>query len=225
MPRDREDRQWRARCRRVVVRRCRWLGPEDLEVLRGLRVTRPEVTAIHLAAGPPAVLRAYLVDGRHQGWLDLAAVRARLARLGPVQGRHRLRAHLDELEHRAPESVFHDGVLDTLLALGYAPTTHPVSVPTATGRAVSPDIPLERWRVAIELDGDAFHRDRVQRRRDRDRLAAYATTDWRPVVVDWRSWHDERETLLATLDAAIEAQRRRGIGTQHPPPRRAGSVR
>jgi hypothetical protein len=216
---DPEQRRWLARCRRVRVRRCRWLRPDDVETVRGLRLTNAEAVAVHLGAGRPSTLRAFLVDARHRGLLDLDRLRHRLEEVGPTRGRHVVRFHVEDLLGSGPESVFHDRVLRDLAALGYRPTSHPVRIETAGGRTVLPDVPLEAWKVAVELDGDAFHRDREQRRRDRDRLAAYVATEWRPVVVDWRSWHEDREAILTTLDAAIARQRERGIGDNVRPPR------
>lgn len=211
----REHRRWLRRCERIRVRRCRWLEPADVETVRGLRLVSAEVDAILLARAGPAKLRAYLVDARHAGWLDLSVLERRLATVGPVPGRQLLRSEIDTLLGREPESIFHDRVLDELLAAGYGPELRPVEIRTPLGREVWPDIALSRWQVAVELDGDRFHRDRKQRRRDRDRLAAYASTTWRPVVVDWHSWHEDRPGVLAAIDAAIEVQRRLGIGAEH----------
>lgn len=214
-PDGREQRRWLRRCERIRVRRCRWLAARDVETVRGLRLVTAEVDAILLARAGPAALRAYLVDARHSGLLDLVALERRLATVGPVPGRRLLRSEIDTLLGREPESIFHDRVLDELLAAGYGPEPRPVEIRTPLGRDLRPDIALQRWQVAVELDGDRFHRDREQRRRDRDRLAAYASTSWRLVVVDWHSWHEDRPGVLAAIDAAIDVQRRLGIGAEH----------
>jgi hypothetical protein len=214
---DVEGRRLLARCRRVRVVRSRWLRPDDVETVRGVRVTTPEVTAIHLAGVAPTALRSFLVDARHHGLLDFSVLSTRLQQVGSVRGRHLLGGHLRELEGTHTESPFHDRVLRVLQARGYRPSPAPMEVRSRTGRRLLPDIALADWKIALELDGDAFHRDRAQRRRDRDRLAAYATTDWRPIIVDWRSWQEEHEAVLATIDAAIEHQRDRGIGAPRSP--------
>ena len=215
---DREQRRWLRRCERIRVRRCRWLTAADVETVSGLRLVTAEVDAILLAAAGPAVLRAYLVDARHAGWLDLAGLERRLETVGPVPGRRLLLSQVEALLDREPESPFHDRVLDELLSGGYHPEPRPVEIRTPLGRDLWPDIALPRWQVAVELDGDSYHRDRVQRRRDRDRLVAYASTSWRLVVVDWQSWHEDRPGVFAAIDAAIEVQRHLGIGAEHRAP-------
>jgi hypothetical protein len=207
------------------VSRCRWLSATDVEVVRGLRLVAPEVEAIRLAGSSRGLLRAYLVDARHAGWLDLDAVEKRVLAVGPVPGRHVLLDELAALCGREPESVFHDEVLSELLQRGYAPERRPLRIETPLGREVVPDIALRRWQVAIELDGDRYHRDRRQRRRDRDRLAAYASTSWRPVVVDWVTWQTRRPEVLAAVDAAIASQQELGIGREHRPPGRPSTQR
>jgi hypothetical protein len=220
-----EQRRLLQCCARIRVRRCRWLLSTDVEVVRGLRLVSPEVEAIRLAGSSRGLLRAYLVDAGHAGWLDLDAVEERVLAVGPVPGRHVLLEELADLRGRGPESPFHDEVLTELLQRGYAPERRPVRIVTPLGQDLLPDIALRRWQVAIELDGDRYHRDRQQRRRDRDRLAAYASTSWRPVVVDWVTWQTRRPEILAAIDAAIASQQGLGIGTTHRPPGRPSTRR
>jgi hypothetical protein len=217
---EREDhRRWHARCRRITVRRCRWLRPDDVSLVGGVPVLGVAATAISLAATAPDELRAFLVDARHAGAVDLAEVRTRLADVGPVASRHLLTSTLDDLEGRRPESIFHDEVLTELQRRGYRPATAPMHLPTPRGRPVSPDIPLPDWQVAIETDGDRYHRDRDARRRDRERQSAYASSTWRCILVDHQTWTTAREQVFADIDAAIASQRRLGIGADVEPPR------
>ncbi len=210
---------WHRRCGNVEVRRCRWLLPEDIQPVAGVPVLSPVATAISLAASHPEDVRGFIIDAQQAGKLRLADVRDRLEGIRAVPGRHVLRQTLDELEGRVPESVFHDAVLSVLERLGYRPTTRAIELVSPTGRELRPDVPLEVWKVAIELDGDRYHRDRDARRRDRDRLSAYAGTEWVPIIVDHRTWTSERERILREIDAAIDAQRARGIGADVSPPR------
>jgi hypothetical protein len=175
------------------------------------------ISASHL--GPRSV-RPLLIDATFHGLTDPDEVLARVERIGPIPGRGSLVAVARWLADRRVESVFQDDVAAVLTLLGYAPATSTTRIATPDGRGVTPDVPLPRWLVAVDPQGDAFHRSRQQRRSDRRRLAAYAGTDWVPVPVDWRDWYHDRDHVLAAIDAAIASQRRRGIGTGHEPPRR-----
>lgn len=114
--------------------------------------------------------------------------------------------------------MFHEEVLTEFERRGYRPSRTPLRIPTPRGRPVFPDLPLLDWLVAVEIDGDRYHRDRDARRRDRERLSAYATTDWAVIIVDHRTWTQLREQIFADADEAILAQRRRGIGCDVPLP-------
>ncbi|MEX1178883.1 MAG: hypothetical protein WEB09_10510 [Nitriliruptor sp.] len=209
---DEEARRWHARCRKVRVRRCRWLAPSDVVLLRGVPVLAPVATTLSLAAGAPDHVRGFLVDARHAGQLELAAVRERLAEVRSLRGRHVLVATLEALEDRHLESVFHDRVLAEVERRGYGPSLAPVVLDTPHGRPVQPDVALVAWQVALELDGDRFHRDRDARRRERERLSAYASSGWVVLIVDHRTWTEQRERVFADLDGAILAQRGSGRG-------------
>ncbi len=215
---DSEARVLLRRCSKVVVRRCRWLAPGDVVLLRGVPVLDPVATSLSLAATAPDQVRGFLVDARFAGQLDLVAVRARVANLPSLRGRHLLTDALDALDGRQPESVFHDRVLSELQRRGYHPATAPVVLDTPHGRPVHPDIALPDWQVSLELDGDRYHRDRDARRRERDRLSSYASSDWAVVIVDHRTWTQYRERVFADVDGAIAAQLRRGIGLGVPLP-------
>jgi hypothetical protein len=212
-----ERRRWHARCRRVLIRRSRWWSVDDLMIVGGVPVLTPVVTAIALGATHPEDVRAFLVDARHLGVLEFEQVRTRLADLGSVRGRHVVVAALEGLRDRGPESPFHDEVLTELRRRGYLPSSHPVRLTTPSGRELLPDIFLEAWRIPVELDGDAYHRTRDDRRRDRERASAYASIDTPPIVIDHRTWTTDRARVFADLDAIIQVRRQAGIGADLAP--------
>jgi hypothetical protein len=226
---DEEIRRWLQRCRKVRVVRSRWLTEGDVVHLAGVPVLTPVATALSLAASRCDQVRGFLVDARFRDQLDLPAVRARLATVVSLRGRHQLLATLEELEGRRPESVFHDAVLTEVERRGYRPSRSPIELPTPLGRLLRPDLAIVDFQVAVELDGDLFHRDRAARRRERDRLSAYASTAWVVIIVDHRTWTERREQVFADLDAAILSQAARGVGSARllPPhlrSRRVGGV-
>lgn len=213
-----EMRRWHQRCRRIRVGRSRWLRPSDVVLVDGVPTLTPAATAIALAATHPDEVRAFLVDARQAGKLTLAEVRDRLESVGSVRGRHAVVAALEALADRTPESAFHDEVLTELERHGYRPARSPLRIQTPRGRPLLPDIPLRDWMIAIELDGDRYHRDRAARRRDRDRLSGYASSQWVPLIIDHQTWTQRRREVMADLDETILAQRRRGIGVDVPLP-------
>lgn len=204
----------------VTARRARWLGTSDVVEVDGVAVLAAPAMLLSSLGAPVAQQRRRLIDVVHRRLTTPDAVLDRLDRVGPATGKHVLRELCEDLVDRRVESIFQEEVADDLGRLGYRPERSTRRVPRADGGFVEFDVPLPVWKVAVEPDGDAFHRTREQRRRDRRRDAAIAGTDWVRVPVDWRDWHLERGVVLGAVDAAIEAQRARGIGADVTPPRR-----
>jgi hypothetical protein len=203
---------------RVTRRRARWLEADDIVERDLVPTLAVPAMFLSLAGVPPARLRAWMIDAIHRRQTTADEVRERVVRAGPVTGKHLIREYAEDLARRRVESIFQDEVVDELERLGYAPDRSTIRIPTADGYGLEVDIALRAWKVAVEPAGDVYHRDREQRRADRRRNAAFAGTDWVPVPVDWRDWHLDREHVLDSVDAAIDAQHRKGIGTARPRP-------
>jgi hypothetical protein len=194
------------------ARRSRWLEDTDVRLVDGIACLTVPATLVSRAGEPLHRLRAYVVDAVHRGQAELDDIAARVGEVPSLPGRAALVAMLGDLAGRAPESTFHDLVLTDLLARGYAVERAPRPVPTPDGRGVLCDVALPDFLVAIEPEGDRWHRTRRQRRSDRRRAGQYAATDWAVVPIDWQDWHERRAWVLETIDAAILAQLRRGHG-------------
>jgi hypothetical protein len=212
-----------ARCRShagVVVHRARWLSVTDVVEVQG--VPTLDVPALLLTSNGATAgeRRARLIDALHRGLTTTDAVLDRIARIGPVTGKGGLRQQCLDLACLLVESTFQDVVADELVRLGYPASRSAAHIDTADGRGVTVDVPLLPWQVAVEPEGDTFHRTREQRRLDRRRAAAFASTDWARVPVDRRDWLLDRDHVLDAIDDAIAAQRRRGLGADAAPPRR-----
>lgn len=199
---------------RHVVVRSRWLVADDVHDVDGMPCLRVPATVMTRSAEPIARLRGFVIDASHRGIATPLQVRARILRVPTLLGRAELLGMLDELMDRSPESVFHDGVLTELLRRGYDVTLRPHRIETPDGRGVLCDIGIVAFRVALEPDGDRWHRTRRQRRNDRRRLAQYAGTSWVPIPIDWDDWHRRRDWVLAAIDAAILEQLARGFGSR-----------
>jgi len=203
----------------VQVRRARWLLPEDVVDRQCVPTLSVPATLVSLARFTRRELLALLIDAVHRRLTTPDEVMARLAAIGPVPGRGVLRGFCEGIVGRQVESIFQEEVAVELERLGYGPERSTRRIVTSDGHGLTLDVPLPAWQVAVEPDGDAYHRSREQRRIDRRRDAALASTDWVRVPVDWRDWHLERGRVLDSIDAAIEAQRRRGVGAALPSPR------
>lgn len=201
-------------------RRARWLLPSDVEVRDGVPTLVGPAVAVSASRLRAEQLRALLIDLGFNGTCTPEEVLDRLDTVGPVPGRGTLRRECERLVGRTVESIFQEDVLEALTELGYRPERSTFRIETSDGVGLTSDVALKDWKVSLEPEGDAFHSSREQRRLDRRRMAAYAGTEWAPVPIDWRDWRDDRGHVLDAIDAAIESQRRRGIGQDVPPPRR-----
>jgi hypothetical protein len=202
----------------VRQQRVRWLRPSDIISHQQVPVLRPAAMFLTLGHLDDRAFHALLIDAVHGGLTTPGEVVERASRVGPVVGRGRLLERCAAIDGARVESVFNDEVAAEIERLGYQPAPT-MRIETPDGIGLHVDVPLPRWKVAVEPEGDAFHRTREQRRTDRRRLAAFAGTPWVPVPVDWRDWHLERRVVLRAIDDAIDQQRRRGIGADVAPPR------
>jgi hypothetical protein len=196
----------------VLVRRARWLADDVVTDVEGVPTLTVPATLLSCAKSPVDAQRARLIDVLHRRLATAGEVIALLERCGPVPGRGTLRALLEEFGPLVVESIFQDEVVRTLRALGFPAERSTRRIDTPDGVGLTVDIALLAWLVALEPEGDAFHRTREQRRTDRRRVAAYAGTEWALVPIDWRDWFLDREHVLDSILAAIAAQQRRGIG-------------
>lgn len=204
----------------VVVRRARWLDRDDVVERDHVPTLDVPAMLLSLLGRPRRDLLRLVIDAVHLGLTTPDAVLDRFARVGPVAGKQVLRDVCREVDRHRTESVFQHDVAAELERLGYRPERSTCWIPTPDGIGLNVDVALRAWKVAVEPDGDAYHRTREQRRRDRRREAAFAATDWVRVPVDWRDWHLDRDRVLRAIDDAIAAQRRRGIGAATRPPAR-----
>jgi hypothetical protein len=185
----------------------------------GVPTLAPPAMLLSLVGSVTDQLRAWLIDALHRRLTTADEILARVREVGPVTGKHMLRELAADLGQCRVESIFQADVADELERLGYRPGRSTRRIPTPDGVGLELDVPLDAWQVAVEPDGDTYHRTREQRRLDRRRDAAFAGTDWVRVPVDWRDWHLDRRHVLDSIDAAIAAQQRRGFGHGLVPPR------
>ncbi|MEX1178575.1 MAG: hypothetical protein WEB09_08945 [Nitriliruptor sp.] len=204
----------------VVVHRARWLTRDDVVEVQGIPTLSVRAMLLSSSRAPAARQRARLIDVLHRKLADPDDIVALLDTVGPVPGKGTLRRLCGELGPLVVESIFQDEVARALIGLGYPAERSTRRIATPDGIGLTCDLALLPWKVALEPQGDAFHRTREQRRLERRRMAAYAGTDWVPLPIDWRDWVADRDHVLDAIDAAITAQRHHGIGREHVPPHR-----
>jgi hypothetical protein len=203
----------------VIVHRARWLTAADVVEAQAVPTLDVPSTLLTGCARPPDQQRAQVIDVLHRGLATAEAIVERCVSVGPIAGKGVLRELAEELGRLRVESVFQDDVAQELHRLGYPVERSTHRIATADGIGLTSDVVMLPYQVAVEPEGDTFHRTREQRRLDRRRAAAYAGTEWAMVPVDWRDWLLDREHVLAAIDAAIAAQRARGVGRGIVPPR------
>lgn len=199
---------------RLRVRAARWLVDDDRVEVDGVARLDWPATVVSLAGLPAGRVRGLVIDLVQAGKVTPDEASARLQRVGPLPGRGVVDSVLGELGARRPESVFHDDVLRELEDRGYPVSSTPRDLPTPDGRGIVLDIPIDPFRLAVEPEGDTYHRGATARRNDRRRHQQATGGGWVLFPVDWKDWHERRGWVLASLDAAILDRFRAGIGTR-----------
>jgi hypothetical protein len=156
----------------------RLLGPVDVVVHRGLRLTSGAQTFLDLAAVLPAAELAAVGDALcREGHLDPQRLAERLTRARRVRGVVRARQvapRLSPLAQSRPESL-----IRWWLTTSELPDPEPqVEVHDAGGRVVAHgDLGYSRWKVLLEYEGRQ-HTEPEQFRRDVDRYSLMAADGW-----------------------------------------------
>jgi hypothetical protein len=164
--------------RRELVRHVRTLRPDDVRMLRGLRVTSGAQTFLDLPAVLPAQELVAVGDAlTRAGHLDSPGLEERLARADRVRGVVRARACaplLHPLSQSRPESLMRYWLITSDL-----PDPEPqIPVFDRWGREVAhADLGYSRWKVLAEYEGRQ-HAEREQFRRDVDRYSLMGADGW-----------------------------------------------
>jgi very-short-patch-repair endonuclease len=187
----------------IVVHRSRLIHPDDRTTVDGIPTTSVARTLVDLAdVLNDSLLVAAVNEAEVQRRFDLNKLEATLDRLPGRTGRHRLARVL---------AAYTDppGYSTTEAERRFLELCHDHGLPRPQRIAVAGyelDFYWPDARLAVEVDGGAFHRTRrafhEDRRRDR-RLAAHGVQVAR---VPWRDLVTSEEELAAELDA-IRAER------------------
>jgi very-short-patch-repair endonuclease len=179
----------------IVVRR-RALAPADVRSVRGVCVTAPALTVLEVAAAWPAGGSA-LLDRALQRYLTFPDLISAYHRALGCSGAARMRALVTAAADRADSGG--ERVLFALLrragldggvrALPFGPWTIDLAFPAE--------------RVAVELDGWAWHVDAVRFQNDRDKQNPLVAAGWTVLRLTWHDVHDRPDDVVAQIRAAL----------------------
>lgn len=179
----------------TVVRR-RTLDPAHVRSLRGVRVTAPALTALEVAAALPAG-GSELLDRalqRHVGFDELLSADHRaLGCTGAARMRALVTAAADRADSGGERVLFalvqRAGIEGGVRALPFGPWTIDLAFPAK--------------RVAVELDGWAWHVDAARFQNDRDKQNALVVAGWAVLRLTWHDVDDRPDDVVARIRAAL----------------------
>lgn len=181
----------------VRIRR-RDLSEQDIFECRGLRVTGLALTVLEASArsgGGPKIMDSALQ--RRVGLADLQGAHVRnRGRYGASAARRMLQAASGGARSEAERLVvrlLRDAGIDGWCA-NYPAGTYSI------------DIAFPVQRVAIEIDGWAFHSDREAFQNDRERQNWLALQGWQVLRFTWLDLTQHPERVLAAIRAAISVR-------------------
>jgi very-short-patch-repair endonuclease len=174
------------------------LPPDERGAVDGIPVTSPARTILDLAAtaGRAAAEQALLAaEARHPRARD--ELTALLARRPGRAGARAARALIEK-----PRAFTRSELERRFLALVRAAGLPEPEVNARVG-GFEVDCVWPPERVAVELDGHAFHASRAAYEGDRARDRALQAAGWRVVRITWRQLAEEPHALIADLRALL----------------------
>ncbi len=195
----------RTRSRRLpagVVLRRRNLDPVDLVVLRGLPVTALPLTVLDAAAALGNDSGRPLVDRALQRWVSFAELHAAYCRLF---GRHGSPWLGRVLRHAADGACSQaERVLHRLLRAARIDGWVANHLVVLSGIEYWIDIAFVAHRLAIEVDGWAWHSDVDRFAHDRRRQNALVLAGWTVLRFTWHDLTSRPQAVIAQIRVALQ---------------------
>ncbi len=191
------------RARRGLVLRRYSMPPDEVRVVRGVRVTSPLWTAFDLARFNSHLIGVIAVEKFYRRDLSRAALGRKLDALAGTWGVARARRVFADADTRAespPESELRLFLRDA----GFTDLIPQVDVLELGYRV---DLADPGHKIAIEYEG-SYHEDPAQLTRDRIRRNRLQAAGWIVIEVDRRTQWAQREAIVGQLRAAY---RLRGV--------------
>jgi very-short-patch-repair endonuclease len=181
------------------------LSDRDVTAIDGIPVTRPVRTFLDLGVVlSPDELETVLNEGIRRNLLSVSAIARRLEEFGPLRrGTAMVHAVLDRHVpgQRPPESVLESRFLQLVRSAGLPEPVPQFQVKLGGGAAVRIDFAYPDRRIAIELDGAAYHSGELADRRDRRRDTRLGALGWRVLRFDWEDVTRTPDYVLGTMRA------------------------
>ncbi|MCA1824293.1 MAG: endonuclease domain-containing protein [Frankia sp.] len=186
----------------IVVRRSRTLGSSSTQIRRGLTVVRLERALLAWALGSGAAASSAVVDAVQQGLTT--AERLRGCFLGLRIGSSWLVSLLDDIEGGS-RSELERRFLQIVREAGLATPSrqHPLQL---HGRRMWLDLAYPALRIAIEIDGRAYHLMSEDWADDLDRQNLIALDGWLILRFTARAIRSQPDVVAASVARAIEAR-------------------
>lgn len=194
----------RAAGRSVVVHRTQ--HPPHTIPLNGLRTVVREVAIVSswpLLRGSDQ--RAPLLTACRERVVDIDEL-ATVAASSRVRGKRSLERLIAAIRHGCESELELWGYTAVFAIPGLSHAARQVTV-TVRGRRYRLDMAYEAQRVAVELDGRAFHASPVQWERDIERDAALATIGWQTIRLSHRRLTTDVDGCRRDVLRALEARR------------------
>ncbi|SHF63593.1 Very-short-patch-repair endonuclease [Jatrophihabitans endophyticus] len=197
---DRRRLDWPAgvRVHRVALDR------SDVVQHRGLWVTTRAVTALDCVGWlPPGPALSFADRAVQQGWLTRADIARRLDEAPGRWGNRQLRRIGAVLERGAEAES--ERRLQRLLRRAALPgwvAQHPVVTPAGRFRV---DVAFPHLRLAVEVDGYAYHSGDDRFQRDRTKQNALLAAGWRVLRFTWADIVDRPDYVIAQISSLLAA--------------------
>jgi len=187
-----------------------WSVLDGLEVVTARRALVHAWGEAHASRGTPGavqVARSAVIGAVRRRVVTVAGLRREVSRHPVLPGRRAL-LHLLDLVDGGSHSEFEIWGLTHLFDLpGLPPVQRQFRLATSIG-TVHLDGALEPARLAIELDGAAYHRAPDQRERDLRRDAAVLAAGWATIRISHRRAHAEPDACRSEITTAYAARLR-----------------
>jgi very-short-patch-repair endonuclease len=179
----------------------------DITEIDGIPVTRPVRTFLDLGVVlSPDELETVLNEGIRRNLLAVPALARRLEQLGPLRrGTATVRTVLNRNapNRRAPESVLETRFLQLVRSAGLPEPLPQFQVRLRNGAVARVDFAYPDRKIAIELDGAAFHSGELAVRRDRRRDTRLGAARWRVLRFDWDDVTRRSDEVLELVQASL----------------------
>jgi very-short-patch-repair endonuclease len=176
------------------------LDRRDVHEIEEIPVTSPARTLLDLAPSLGArALEQAVAEGYALRLVNSSALATLLARYRGRGGTRQLRAILDG---DAPPAITRSAAEERLLTLIRAARLPPPETNVRVG-PYEVDFLWRASKLAVEVDGFAFHSSRPKFERDRERDAALTARGLRVVRVTWRAIEQRPETTIALISRSL----------------------